>query len=97
MNSPEVEGIIRDNIEFGTRHRLDLKGGGYGGLRVFYAFKRGGVYYIQDYTSERTNTMKYLMTEKLDVLIKTMKEYAALDNWRAVEESFYTEGMTRGN
>lgn len=97
MNSTELETVIRENLERNDiLIRLDLKGGGYGGLRVFYAYKKGGAYYIDDYTSERTRTMKYHITDQFDILIKTMKEYAALDNWRVVEREFSYGEFQRG-
>lgn len=85
--------VVGDNIENGARIRLDLKNRG---LRVFFAYKRGGAYYIEEKTAPRTREMQYQITDELDILIKKMKEYAALHNWIVVDEVDYQQMVGGG-
>lgn len=85
-NNEHELNLLRDNIEEGATLRLDLKNAGYGGLRVFYAYKMNGAYYIDDYTAEKTMTMRYQITDKVDILLQSMKRFALLHNWTVLQE-----------
>lgn len=75
---------VEENIENGEKFRLEMK---QRGLRVFYAYKKNGVYYIQDYTSPKTKTMEYQITRDLDILMAEMGRMSPLNHWWVDDEA----------